>query len=145
MTAIPPVIWTYMDGLKKHDVAGIATTVSDDLAFVTQTKTLTKDQFLQMLQALYAGFPDWHYDNDPPELHGEMIAVKWRQGGTHTGTFALPGIAPVPATRKKVQIPPHYFFYKVRGGRIVEIQPEAVRGGAPAGIFEQIGVKSLPL
>jgi|SRR5579872_5401711 len=145
MSAIPPVVWTYMEGLKKHDVAGIAETVSDDLAFVTQTKTLSKEQFLQMLQALYAGFPDWHYDNDAPELRDETIAVKWRQGGTHTGTFALPGIEPVPATGKKVQIPAHYFFYEVSGGTIVEIRPEAVRGGAPGGILEQIGVTSPPL
>ena len=145
ISAIPPVIWTYIDGLKQHDVAGIAATVSDDLAFVTQTKTLTREQFLQMLRALYAGFPDWHYDHDPPELRGEIIAVKWRQGGTHSGTFALPGIEPVPATGKRVQIPAHYFFYNVRGDRIVEIRPEAMRGGAPAGILEQIGVTSPPL
>jgi hypothetical protein len=142
---IPPVIWTYIEGLKQHDVAGIATTVSDDLAFVTQTKTLTRDPFLQLLRALYAGFPDWHYDHDSPERRGEIIAVKWRQGGTHFGTFAFPGIEPVPATGKNVQIPAHYFFYKVRGDRIVEIRPEVIRGGAPVGILEQIGVTSLPL
>jgi predicted ester cyclase len=143
--SIPPAIWTYMEGLKKHDVDGIGETVSDDLAFVTPTKTLTKDQFLQMLRALYGGFPDWHYQNDPPELRDDMIAVKWRQGGTHTGTFALPGIEPVPATGRWVQIPEHYFFYTVLGGRIVEIRPERVPGGAPGGILEQIGVTSSPL
>ncbi len=145
MPVIPPVVWTYIDGLKKHDVAGIAETVSEDLAFVTLNKTLTKDQFLQMLRALYAGFPDWHYDHDPPELRDETIAVKWRQGGTHTGIFALPGIAPVPAIGRTVQIPAHYFFYQVQDDRIIEIRPEPVRGGAPGGILEQIGITSPPL
>lgn len=142
---IPPVIWAYIEGLKQRDVAGIAATVSGDLGFVTPTRTLNREQFLQMLGALYAGFPDWHYDHGPPELRGEIIAVKWRQGGTHSGTFALPGIEPVPATGKWVQIPAHDFFYKVRGDRIVEIRPEVVPGGAPAGILEQIGVTSRPL
>jgi predicted ester cyclase len=139
---IPSVIWTYMQGLKEHDVAGIAATVSDELAFVTQTKTLTKDQFLQMLSALYVGFPDWHYENDPPELRDEVVAVKWRQGGTHTGTFALPDFEPVPPTGRRVQIPEQYFFYTVRGGTIVRIRPDAIRGGAPGGIFEQVGIRS---
>ena len=135
---IPPVLWIYIEGLKAHDVDGIAETVSDDLDFVTPTKTLTRDQFLQMLRALYAAFPDWHYENDPPELRGEGVAVKWRQGGTHTGTFALPDFKPVPPTGRRVQIPEQYFFYAVRGGKIARIRPDAVRGGAPGGILEQI-------
>jgi predicted ester cyclase len=144
-TEIPPVIRAYMDGLKSHDVDRIAETVSDDLAFVTPTKTLTKDQFLQMLRALYAGFPDWHYEHAPPELRGATIAVKWRQSGTHTGTFALPGLEPVPATGRMVRIPEHYFFYTIRGDKIVEIRPEAVPGGAPGGILDQIGITSYRL
>lgn len=144
-TPIPPVIRAYIAGLKSHDVEAIAETVSDDLAFVTPTKRLTKGQFLDMLRALYAGFPDWHYEHAPPELRGATIAVKWRQSGTHTGTFALPGIEPVPATLRKVQIPEHDFFYTVRGDKIVEIRPEAVPGGAPGGILEQIGITSYRL
>jgi hypothetical protein len=130
-----------MAGLKSHDVDAIAETVADDLAFITPTRTLSQDQFLKMLRGLYRGFPDWHYENELPELRDDLIAVKWRQGGTHTETFALPGMAPVPATGKQVRIPGQYFFYVVQGGRIVEIRPEAIRGGAPGGILEQIGVR----
>ena len=72
-------------------------------------------------------------------------AIRWRQGGTHTGTFALPGQPPVPATGKSVDIPWHYFFYRVRGNRLVEIRPEPVPGGAPPGILEQIGTSLPPL
>ena len=44
-----------------------------------------------------------------------------------------------------MQIPEHYFFYTVRGETISEIRPEPVRGWAPGGILEQIGVKTPPL
>ena len=142
MSAIPAVVQRYMEGLKRHNVEGIAETVSDDLAFVTPAKTLTKSQFLQMLRALYAGFPDWHYQHGPPEVRGDVTRVRWRQGGTHTGTFALPGSEPMPATGRVVQIPEQDFFYTVRGSKIVEIRPEPIPGGAPAGIFEQIGAAS---
>jgi predicted ester cyclase len=142
---IPDVLYQYMDGLKSHDVERIAAAVADDLAFVTPSATLNRTQFLQMLRALYAGFPNWQYEHDEPELRGEVIAVRWRQGGTHTGTFALPGLPPVPATGRQVTIPPHYFFYRVRADRIVEIRPEPVAGGAPRGILEQIGVPQPPL
>ena len=109
---------------------------------MTAAKTLTKIQFLQMLRALYAGFPDSHYENAPPEIRGDTIVVRWRQGGTHTGAFVLPGIEPVLATGKSVQIPEQQFFYTIRGDKIVQIRPDAIPGGAPVGILEQIGVSS---
>jgi hypothetical protein len=145
MTGIPAVIDAYIQGLETHDVARIAGTVADDLAFVTPARTLDKGQFLAMLRALYAGFPDWHYDHDEPERRGDVIAIKWRQGGTHTGIFAWPGLAPVPPTGRAVAIPEHFFFYRVRDGLLVEIRPEPVLGGAPRGILEQIGVEAPPL
>lgn len=137
---IPESLASYIVGLKAHDVDGIAATLSDDLAFVTPSRTLDKPQFLAMLRALYGGFPDWHYDHDPPEWRGDAIAVRWRQGGTHTGTFAWPGLDPVPPTGRRVTIPEHFFFYRVRNGLLTEIRPEPVPGGAPRGILEQIGV-----
>jgi predicted ester cyclase len=119
----------------------IATTVAEDLSFITQASTVDKGQFLSFLRALYAAFPDWHYDHDEPELRDDGIAMKWRQCGTHTGTLALPGMVEVPPTGKKVMIPEQFFFYLVRGDQIVEIRPELIAGGPPQGIFEQIGVE----
>lgn len=146
MRDIPLVIQSYIAGLCTHDVTKVATTVADDLAFVTPVRTMDKTQFLAFLRALYAGFPDWHYDHDPPEIGADdRIAIRWRQGGTHTETLALPGFGPVPATGRTVTIPEHHFFYGVARGLIVEIEPDPVPGGAPRGIFEQIGVALPPL
>ncbi len=142
---VPPVLLRYIAGLKAHDVEGIADTVADDLSFVSAGRTLSKPQFLAMLRALYTGFPDWSYDHDPVELHDGVYAVKYRQGGTHTGTWTLAGMDPIPPTGRRVRIPEHYFFYKVRGDRIIEIRPDPVPGGAPRGILEQIGVALPPL
>ena len=45
----------------------------------------------------------------------------------------------------KVTIPEHYFYYRVENEALVEIRPDPVPGGAPRGIFEQIGVTLPPL
>src|SRR5437879_2491048 len=111
MIEIPAVLTTYMQGLVNRDVDKIAGTVAEDLAVIVPPRTLTKEEFLGFLRALYAGFPDWHYEHDVPEFQADVIAVKWRQGGTHTATFAVPGLAPIPATGRHVLIPEHYFFY----------------------------------
>jgi predicted ester cyclase len=143
MNNIPPGLLEYIAGLKAHDVNKIATAVGEDLCFITQASTVNKERFLSFLRALYAAFPDWHYDHYEAELRGDEIAVKWRQSGTHSGTLALPGMIAVPMTGKKVTIPEQYFFYRVRGDLIVEIRPDPIAGGAPQGISEQIGVEWL--
>jgi hypothetical protein len=141
MNQIPPVLSRYINGLKAHDVAAIATTVADGVAFISATRTLDKQQFLAFLTALYAAFPDWHYEHDEPEVRGDgSIAIRWRQGGTHTGVLALPASPSVAPTGKVVRIPGQFFFYKVAGRQIVEIRPQPTPGGAPGGILEQIGV-----
>ena len=142
---IPEVFLRYIEGLKTHDVEKIAGTVSDDLQFISATRTLGKPDFVRMISALYTGFPDWHYDHDPIEWHGEQLAVKWRQGGTHNGVFAMPGMDAVQPTGRKVIIPEHYSRYRVSGDKITVIHPEVVPGGAPRGILEQIGVELPPL
>jgi predicted ester cyclase len=141
MHEIPAIIGRYIQGLKTHDVAAIAETIAENLAFVTSTGVLNKTRFLEMLRALYAAFPDWHYDHETPEIRDDVIAVKWRQSGTHNGTHSLPGRAPVAATGKKVVIPQQFFFYKVKDECIVEIRPDPIPGGAPQGIFQQLGVE----
>src|SRR4051812_35088208 len=126
MSWIPPVLVTYCGGLKSHDVDRIASTVADDMVFVLPDKELNKDLFLTMLRALYRAFPDWHYESEPIEVHDELFAIRWLQSGTHTGDFTLPEKPPIVSTGKKVQIPRQYFFYRVRGSRIVEIRPDPV-------------------
>jgi predicted ester cyclase len=135
MKTIPPVLLAYIAGLKAHDVDKIATTVAEDLRFITAASTADKERFMRFLRALYAAFPDWHYNHDEPELRGDVLAVKWRQGGTHIGTLALPGMVAVPATGKKVRIPEQFFFYRVRGDQLVEIRPDLIAGGAPQGML----------
>lgn len=143
---IPPPLALYMEGLRSHDLAKIEDSFAGDIRFVTPTRTMGSGEILSFLTALYRGFPDWTYDNDPPVLAGNgAIGVKWRQGGTHTATLAFPGFDSYPATNRKVTIPEHFFYYLVDDLGLHEIRPDPVPGGAPRGIFEQIGVEHPPL
>jgi hypothetical protein len=143
---IPHALMDYVSGLAAHDIARIAATVSDELMFISATRILDKAQFLKMLDALYTGFPDWRYEYDNIEDRGQgNYAIKWRQGGTHTGIWSMPGMQPVATTGRRVQIEPHYFFYRIAGDKLVLIFPEPAVGGAPRGILEQLGVDVPPL
>ena len=141
-----PALAAYVAGLKAHDVAAIGASLAEEVRFVTPVKTMKKSSILEFLAALYAGFPDWHYDHDEPIRLGEgSYSILWRQSGTHTAKLDLPGFAAVPATGKKVVIPEQCFFYQVGSEGLTEIRPDPIPGGAPRGIFEQIGVEQPPL
>ena len=115
---VPPVLLRYIRGLETHDVDLVASTVADDLQFIAATRRLDKPQFLRMLRALYEGFPDWRYEYDGVELDDGVYGIRWRQGGTHLGTWNLPGMDSIPPTGRKVRIPEHYFHYRLRGDRL---------------------------
>ena len=143
---IPCKLSLYLDGLRTHDLSKIGGSFADDVCFVTPARTMTRDEILAFLSALYRGFPDWTYDNDPPVVAADgSIGIKWRQGGTHTGTLSFPGFDAYAATGRSVKIPEHYFYYRVDGAGLSEIRPDPIPGGAPRGIFEQIGVEHPPL
>ncbi len=142
----PQILVDYVSALVGHDLTKIAATLSDDLMFVSTTRILDKQQFVAMLNALYAGFPDWDHGYDEIEDRGEgHYAIKWHQSGTHTGAWIMPGMQPIAPTGKRVEIPPQTFFYRVADNKLVLIFPEPIVGGAPRGILEQIGVKVPPL
>ncbi|HEY0201727.1 MAG TPA: hypothetical protein VGC24_08555, partial [Burkholderiaceae bacterium] len=63
----------------------------------------------------------------------------------HSRILALPDFPPVAATHRPVLIPEHYFYYRVSDDGLIKIRPDPVPGGAPRGIFEQIGVALPPL
>ena len=141
-----PALEAYVAGLKAHDVAAIGASLADEVRFVTPVKTMDKTSILEFLAALYAGFPDWSYDYDEPVRRDDgSYSILWRQGGTHTAMLALPGFEAVPATGKTVVIPEQRFFYLVGTEGLTEIRPDPIPGGAPRGIFEQIGVEQPPL
>ena len=142
----PEVLLTYVDGLRSHDIAKIAGTMAPELKFISATRILDKEPALIMLTALYTGFPDWNYKYREIEDRSQgNYAIKWDQGGTHTGTWAMPGMEPIAPTGKKVRIPEHYFYYRIAHDKLTIIFPEPFVGGAPRGILEQIGVALPPL
>lgn len=129
-TSVPQVFLDYVSSLVDHDTSGVAATLADDMMFISATRILDKQQFISMLNALYAGFPDWNHGCDGIENRGDgNFAIKWHQSGTHTGTWTMPGMEPVAPTGKRVQIPPQYFFYRVANNKLAMIFTEPMVGG----------------
>ena len=138
--SVPAALLRYMDGLKARDLEMIGSSLSESVRFVTPFRTMGKAYDSRFSICALSWFSDWNYDHDQAELLEDgSFAVFWRQGGKHTGTLSFPGFEPIDATGKSVKIPPHHFFYRLGSAGLTEIRPDPIPGGAPRGIFEQIG------
>ena len=70
-TPVSQAFTDYVSALLDHDLDRIASTLAEDLMFVSATRILDKGQFIAMLSALYAGFPDWDHGYDGFEDRGD--------------------------------------------------------------------------
>jgi hypothetical protein len=138
MNTLLPVLLSYIAGLKAHDVDAIATTVAEDLRFITPASARDKGQFLSFLRALHSAFPDWYYDQDEPELRDDEIAVKWRHWHP---CFTRHGCSS--SDRQEGDDPGTVLLLPCAWRPIVEIRPDPIAGGAPQGTFEQIDMKMI--
>ena len=141
---LPLMMREYVEGLKTRDIKRIAPSLADELRVVLSARSLNKQQFLDYLTALYQAFPDWTYEHGEPQVSEDgSITIRWRQVGTHTAPWLLPGSLPTPATGKVIRIPWQRFTYKVDSSRIIEIRPEPIQGGVPEAIFDHVGTSDM--
>jgi predicted ester cyclase len=105
---------------------------------------LNKAQFLGVMKNTMAGLPDFSFNTGEVKEHSEShVEARVQISGTHTGTLqnVIPGIPPLPATGKRVQLPQETLHYTLEGSKISSIRVESVEGGGFGGLFSQLGVE----
>jgi predicted ester cyclase len=128
--------------LEAKDVVQAVTHIHDDFQFSGfGSDPLNRDQFVSLMKALFIAFPDWSYH--PRELRAEadIVCFKTQVTGTHTGMLVglNPGMVPIAATRRKIDLPLDQVECSHRDGRVATMKVETPPGGGIAGIIAQIG------
>lgn len=97
---------------------------------------------MNIVSGLLTAFPDIKFDIQQVTVNGNDATVKAMWGGANTGPFSLPipGMAPIPATGKKVSVKDIYVV-TVQGDKVSHLKVESpADGGIPAALA-QMGVK----
>ena len=97
---------------------------------------------MNIVGGLKTAFPDIKFDIQQVTVNGNEATVKAVWGGTNTGPLSLPipGMAPIPATGKKVSVKDTYVV-TVQGDKVSHLKVESpADGGIPAALM-QLGVK----
>jgi hypothetical protein len=124
------------------DLATMSGLVTDDFQFLGVTpQALGKQEFLGFIESLHTAFPDFKFNETTSSESGEAVTIKHKITGTHTGTFNVPGMPPIPATGKKFALPEETSHFTFKGGKVVKYLAEPAPDGGLPGILKQLGVE----
>jgi predicted ester cyclase len=97
---------------------------------------------MKVMAGLSTALPDLKFDVQQVTVNGNQATVKAQWSGTNTGALSLPmpGMAPFPATGKKVSVKDTYVI-TVQGEKVSHMKVDSPAGGGIPGALAQMGVK----
>lgn len=125
-----------------NDHATVSSLITEDFTLSGAVpQTLGKQDFLGFMHAMITAFPDFKFNETFTEEGADKVVITQHITGTHTGTLALPGMPPIPATGKKVALPEEKQVFTFRDGKFAKSEGHPVPGGGVMGILAQLGVQ----
>ncbi|HET6845752.1 MAG TPA: nuclear transport factor 2 family protein [Anaerolineales bacterium] len=121
----------------------LAELLADDMVFAGPVpEPVGKREFLAIQSAMQAGMPDWKFNATDFKEDGDKVTVTLQITGTQTAELKLPmpGMAPIPATGKRISLPKEPTTFTVKNGKVTRLESAAVPGGGVMGVLAQLGV-----
>ena len=116
--------------------------VSEDFHFLgVAPQPLSKQGFLGFVQALHTAFPDFTFHETTASASGDTATIKHTITGTHTGTFQVPGLPPIPATGKQIALPEGATTFTFKEGKAIQCLDEPASDSGLPSILRQLGVQ----
>lgn len=123
------------------DEATMSSLVADDFQLSGPVpQPVGKREFLGLMHIIHAAMPDFAFNISSTEEAGEAVVVRTHITGTHTGTLALPGMPPVPATGKQVKLPEEVQTGVFKNGQLQTLTTDGKPDGGIPGMLAQLGV-----
>ena len=107
------VIRRWFEATNKKDLVVLDELVAPD--FFHHTAQLRGKDFIQFMNTVFQGFPDWHVTIEDIIAEGDKVWIRYKLTGTHTGEYR--GLAP---TGKKITAT-SVNIYRIVNGKVVEI------------------------
>jgi hypothetical protein len=120
--------------------------LADDMVFAGPVPVpVGKREFIGLMAAMVAGFPDWKFNGKDFKQVGDKVIVTFQITGTQTRELSLPlpGIPKIPASGKRISLPQEPTTVTVKDGKISRLESAAVPGGGVMGVLAQLGI-SIP-
>lgn len=119
--------------------------LTDDFTFNGPVpKPIGSDEWLDVHKKISKGLPDFCYNVKNLNESGNTVNGSVEISGTHSKELPtlIPGVDPIPATNKKVQLPEEDFTVTFKGDKISKFTVEKVATGGILGLLKQVGVRA---
>jgi SnoaL-like domain len=136
-----------LDAMESGTIKSSSSLYSDDFTLTGPIPMpLNKNQYLDLMEKVTKGVPDWNFHRHDLRTEGQTVFVPVQITGTQNRT--LPGLMPdmpdLPPTNRSFRLPPEVVQITFRGDKISRIHVDPVPGGGIPGMLEQLGV-SIPV
>lgn len=124
------------------DTATLSNLLSDDFQFIGATpQPMDKLGFFAFVQALHTAFADFTFHETSASENDDTAAIRHTISGTHTGTFNVPGLPPIPATGRKFTLPEGVSIFTFKDGKATQCLDQAAPDSGLPSILRQLGVQ----
>lgn len=133
----------YCAALDRGDLAAMGELIDEDFRLEgAGLDGIGKREFLGAMKSQLDAFPD--YSENPGDIAeaGDIVHFVAHVTGTHMGVLTFPGLEPIPATGRRIVLPPEPAWVRVRDARLVLYHVDPVQGGGVQGIMNQLRVPS---
>ena len=135
------IVHTGMKAWESNDADKLSPLVAEDFIMTGPTpQPLGKADFIGFMHVLLSAFPDFAFNVSRFEANGDSVIAYSHITGTHTGTLALPGLPPIPASGTKVALPEEVQTYTLKNGKLQSLVTDARPDAGVMGMLSQLGV-----
>jgi predicted ester cyclase len=132
-----------MSAIEAGNMAKAGSLLTDDFRISGPfPEPLGKDQWLGIQMTMKKAFPDWSFNVEKVEDHGDSATAYYHITGTHKGALDLSpmGMPVIPASSKSIELPDEHADFKIVNGKIAAMEVHSAEGGGLPGLLHQIGV-----
>jgi predicted ester cyclase len=135
------LVQAWMRASEANDEAAVSELTADDFALIGATpQPLGKAEYIGFMHLMHAAFSDIAFNISRYEVNGDTVAAYWHFTATHTGTLALPGMPPIPATGKHVALGEEVQTCVCKDGKVQSFTGDSNPNVGIPGILAQLGV-----
>jgi SnoaL-like domain len=131
-----------LDAIEQSKVKSSASLYADDLQFTGPVPMpLNKDQYLDLMEKVTRGVPNWNFHRHDLRVEGQTVIVPVQVTGTHSQTLPglMPGMPDLPPTHRSFRIPPEVIQITFRGHHEIRLAI-FVEGGWCSSIRDERGL-----
>jgi steroid delta-isomerase-like uncharacterized protein len=138
------IVQSGLKAWEANDANALGPLIAEDFVLSGPTpQPLGKAEFIGFMHTMLAALPDFSFNISHFEENGDKVIAYSHVTGTHTGTFVLPGLPPIPATGKKISLPQEIQTYTIKNGKLQSLVTDARPDAGVPGMLAQLGI-SLP-